>query len=112
MAVYTFELLDGTELQVVLKHKAEAWDFGPRQSYDYTVKHNGATVMTKHGLSVPGHKEDHHTQIQAVKAALDFASLKPGDTDNEYFDGYTEDQLAWVEQYGDDLSILSEEYRG
>lgn len=35
-------------------------------------------------------------------------SLRPGDTDREYFQSYTERQLAWAEQYGDQLALAVE----
>jgi hypothetical protein len=34
---------------------------------------------------------------EAVAGLLAFLSLRPGDTDPEWFEGYTPEQLAWVE---------------
>jgi hypothetical protein len=31
-------------------------------------------------------------------------AMKPGDTDSEYFASYTPEQLAWAEQYSEELS--------
>lgn len=33
---------------------------------------------------------------ESVRALLGFLTLKPGDTDADYFDGYTDRQLAWA----------------
>ena len=32
-------------------------------------------------------------------ALLGFLTLRPGDTDREYFDSYTPEQLAWAKSY-------------
>lgn len=40
-----------------------------------------------------------------LRMVLGFLSLRPGDTDPDFFDGYTEDQLAWVVANGEELSL-------
>jgi hypothetical protein len=45
----------------------------------------------------------------AVAALLHFLSLKPGDTDREYFEDYTEQQLEFARDCGDDLYCYAEE---
>jgi hypothetical protein len=42
---------------------------------------------------------------EAMAAILGFLSLKPGDTDPEYFDDYTPKQRAWMEARAEDLSL-------
>lgn len=44
----------------------------------------------------------------AKSLALSLVAMKPGDTDIEYFNGYTTEQLEWAEKYGDHLSIERE----
>ncbi len=41
----------------------------------------------------------------SVAALLSFLSLKPGDTDSEYFDDYSARQLEWMENYAEELSM-------
>lgn len=43
----------------------------------------------------------------SVAGLLSFLSLKPGDTDPEWFDTYTPAQLAWAEAHAEHLSYLS-----
>ena len=38
---------------------------------------------------------------------LGFLSLKPGDTDKEYFEDYTKEQLDFVNKHGEYLSLLA-----
>jgi hypothetical protein len=37
----------------------------------------------------------------AKECVLSLLAMKPGDTDSSYFDGWTEDQLAFAETYGE-----------
>ena len=39
----------------------------------------------------------------AREAVVSAVAMKPGDTDDEYFAGYSKLQRAWVSAYGDDL---------
>jgi len=32
-------------------------------------------------------------------------AMRPGDTDEDFFDGYTPTQLAWCKKYGEELSL-------
>jgi len=44
---------------------------------------------------------------ECVRALLGFLTLKPGDTDKEYFDKYTPDQMAFAEGDAESLSLYS-----
>ena len=41
---------------------------------------------------------------ECVSALLGFLTLRPGDTDGEYFDNYTPEQLAYCSQHAEALS--------
>lgn len=43
----------------------------------------------------------------AARSALSWATTRPGDTDAEFFDGYTPGQLAWVDEHAENLSLYS-----
>ena len=53
---------------------------------------------------------------EAIAALLGFLALRPGDTDREHFDRYTNRQLAWAYERGEALSwaalAFSEEQGG
>ena len=51
----------------------------------------------------------HYASDKSIGALLGFLSLKPGDTDKEYFEDYTQQQLAFVIQHGEYLSLLASE---
>ena len=48
----------------------------------------------------------------SVAGLLSFLSLQPGDTDDEYFESYTADQLAWAKRRGEELSMCAMELEG
>jgi len=46
---------------------------------------------------------------RTVASLLNFLSLRPGDTDQEHFDEYTEEQLEWCDARAEELSLLAHE---
>lgn len=44
---------------------------------------------------------------EIVRSLLGFLSLQPSDTDTEYFDSYTERQIAWMEERAETLSMYA-----
>lgn len=39
-------------------------------------------------------------------SVLSWVTTRPGDTDAEFFEGYTEDQLAWVDEHAEALAMI------
>lgn len=56
-------------------------------------------------LSVPRHVAI--DSGSALASLLTFLSLRPGDTDSDYFDGYTERQWRWMERRAEDLALAA-----
>lgn len=52
----------------------------------------------------PGTTGNYHA---VVENAVFFMSLQPGDTDDEFFEDYTPEQLAFVKEHGEDLSLIA-----
>lgn len=48
----------------------------------------------------------------AKKLALELVAMKPGDTDADYFEGYSDEQRAWAEENGEWLSYIAAERYG
>lgn len=46
---------------------------------------------------------------RSVSGLLTFLSLKPGDTDREYFQDYTEEQMDFAREHGEELSLYAME---
>lgn len=49
---------------------------------------------------------------EAKECALSLFALKPGDTDEEFFAEYTPEQLAFVENHGETISMIAEDRYG
>lgn len=49
---------------------------------------------------------------ETLRSLLGFLTLRPGDTDDEYFEGYTPRQMAWVESYAEELSLWADDEAG
>lgn len=47
--------------------------------------------------------------IEAKELVTSCFTIKPGDTDPEYFASYTPDQLAWVTRNGEELDVLKQD---
>lgn len=43
--------------------------------------------------------------VRAKELVMATVAMKPGDTDADFFVGYTPDQLDWVRRYGDKLDV-------
>jgi hypothetical protein len=52
----------------------------------------------------PMHADD---SMETVRGLLSFLSLRPGDTDSEYFADYTERQRAWCDDRAEYLSCFT-----
>lgn len=42
---------------------------------------------------------------EALRSLMGFLTLRRGDTDADYFDSYSEDQLSWAEENAEELSL-------
>jgi hypothetical protein len=48
---------------------------------------------------------------EAKELVCSLIAMKPGDTDREFFDSYTPEQLSFVKEYGEELSQYCERWR-
>ncbi|MDA0565169.1 hypothetical protein LG943_12705 [Streptomonospora sp. S1-112] len=78
------------------------WD-GGRQRWSYELLRGDQLIFQGADLgSPPGRSAD-----EIALHALIFLTLEPGDTDPEYFAGYTPEQREWCEQYAADLAMYT-----
>lgn len=47
---------------------------------------------------------------ESVEGLLSFLALRPGDTDPEWFESYTPEQLAFAEEFGELISLYASEH--
>jgi hypothetical protein len=46
---------------------------------------------------------------ESVRALLSFLVLRPGDTDEEYFENYTQEQMDFANEHGEILSMYTDD---
>jgi len=72
-------------------------------SYELRIIENGKSVILFTG------KDYHCSPCEAIDSndtllgLMGFLTLKPGDTDREYFEGYTPEQLEYCDKYAEHL---------
>lgn len=69
--------------------------------YTLTKEGESAPVFSGDDLGIP--QQNSPTGLKAAAALLDFLTLQEGDTDSEYFEGYTERQTEFSECEAEDL---------
>ena len=72
---------------------------------DVEVRHGGKVIFPRGQLycGIPGTIDG----IAARELVLSLVSMKPGDTDEEYFAGYTPAQLDWATKHGEAIADRS-----
>lgn len=87
--------------------------FDGNQGANYSPTHNridvevrqGGEVIFPRGATWCGIPNGHMIDgVYAREAVLSLVAMKPGDTDSEYFESYTDRQSAWAGRYGEHLS--------
>lgn len=77
-----------------------------RIAYRLTMREPGAKASVvifdaKDYCGSPMHADDSDQNVEGLMA---FLTLRPGDTDDEYFESYTPEQHAFAEQHAESLS--------
>ena len=87
--------------------ESEDWRGQPFIGYCLKQHEGGKTTVVFRGEDFSGsplHADDSDVTVAAL---LDFLTLRPGDTDDEWFDRYTPEQLEWCQLHGEALSCAS-----
>ena len=70
---------------------------GSRFNHSYEIKLNGEILFS--GADFSPSPMDSDSPLDMLVSGLSFHCLKPGDTDDEYFDNYTPAQLVWANSF-------------
>ena len=100
MAAYDFDF--GHTLHL---HAEQRDGFG-RIVYSYVFERDGVVIFE--GSDFRSGCGDSVNYATAARALLGFLTLREGDTDSDYFDRYTPEQLAWRDEYAKGLSIYAD----
>src|SRR4051794_15616928 len=72
----------------------------------FKFRHKGRLIFESYVGASPLHSTD---GAETLAAILTFCSLRPGDTDAEFFADYTPRQLAWCRRWGETLGMYAED---
>ena len=84
--------------------------FFGRTKLRYELKHDGKVIFK--GSDFTGSSCHAIDSDETFGGILGFLSLRPGDTDKEYFESYTEEQREFADMYGEELSMFAMELEG
>lgn len=75
---------------------------------DVEVRQGGKVIFPRGTLwcGIPGHAS--LDGDEAKESVLSLVAMRPGDTDRDYFEGYTPEQLDWATHNGEALSMERE----
>ncbi|MGW3347878.1 hypothetical protein ACWDA3_31675 [Nonomuraea rubra] len=93
-------------------HLLELWPHGRdedgRIRWLYRLSHRTQAIFSASDISSPaGATPSTDTLISTARTVLSFLTLRPGDTDAEYFEHYTRAQRDWCESYAEELSLYA-----
>ncbi|MFC5829534.1 hypothetical protein [Nonomuraea insulae] len=93
-------------------HLLEVWPHGRTQDgrirWLYRLSRHNRTIFSAADISSPiGTTLSTDTLIITARTVLSFLTLRPGDTDAEYFDDYSRAQLAWRDGFAEELSVYA-----
>ena len=97
----------------VYERSVRASNGGVAYSFDVLERtrrnHRHIIFTNRVGSFSPCHASDGK---DAKRNVLQHLAMKPGDTDDEFFEGYSQEQLDFVSQFGDEIYIQSVERYG
>src|SRR5262245_54308880 len=82
------------------------WDEAGRVKLTVEVRHGNRVIFPAGQLYCALHGSS--DGIEARELIMSLVAMRPGDTDRDYFDGYTPEQLAWAERHGERIDMERE----
>ncbi|MGW0804749.1 hypothetical protein [Nonomuraea sp. NPDC002799] len=93
-------------------HTLELWPHGRtadgRIRWLYRLAHRNRTIFSATDIASPvGIVLSTSALISSAMTVLNYLTLRPGDTEAEYFDGYTRTQITWRDRFAEELSLYA-----
>lgn len=95
---------DGYGFRVELYETSRTSDWG-KSVVEYKFYHQGELIF-QDSICVPGTRSVDGDETLAL--VIGWCCLRPGDTDKNFFNGYSERQMDWCREFGETLSLYSE----
>jgi hypothetical protein len=104
--LFTLRVRLGLQTIMVYAYDARRTDHRTGHSYiDISVTMRGQVVFPRGQLYCGVNRWTSLDCDAAKRLVLETVAMKPGDTDSEYFVGYTDEQIEFATQYGEELSL-------
>lgn len=101
--LFTLRVTYRDEPMIVIR----AWEIGFQEPnhtrLDVEVKQGGKVIFEKGFLYCGIPSQESIDGDAAKECVLSLVAMAPGDTDREYFENYTPEQLEWVSAHGEEL---------
>lgn len=95
----------------LIRYTLRVWDSGRLDArgcsflrYELRTGFGDSSVVLFEGEDFAGSPLHADDSDETMRSLLTFLTLRPGDTDAEYFDSYTPEQLEWCEAHAEELS--------
>lgn len=92
----------GEPLIIIRAFDDLGWDGAGRVKLTCEVRQGGVTIFPRGQLTCALHGSS--DGVKARELVMSLVAMRPGDTDRDYFDGYTPSQLEWARANGEGLS--------
>lgn len=108
-ALFTLRVRMNGEPMIVIR----AWEMGfqhPNHTRLDVEVRQGSKIIFDKGSLYCGVSSMHSIDGDAAKElVMSLVAMRPGDTDREYFDSYTPEQLDWATAHGELLSMIADD---
>lgn len=109
---YLFTLRVWTTEGMITIHAFDANFQDPHTGHsriDVVVKHRGKFIFERGTLWCGVNRWTTLDGIAARELVMSLVAMRPGDTDADFFEPYSPEQLAWVTKYSDVIGMVREE---
>lgn len=101
----TFQLRDGDPAFRLIIHTVDNAYYTSRETLGYRLLHGNIELFSGSDFGCsPLHAIDSDVTLLTL---LSFLCMKPGDTDRDFFAGYTDTKLVFCQDYADDLMFTA-----
>lgn len=104
--LFTLHVKTWSDKRPIVIYAFDANDCDPRTGHnriDVEVRQGGRVIFPRGSLYCATNRWTTVDGIEARELVLSLVAMRPGDTDDAYFDSYTEEQRAWAIAHGEAL---------
>lgn len=103
--LFTLRVPTSDGIVTIHAYDANVCDNGTHSRIDVEVLHKGHKIFKRGDTycATPRCIDNY----EAKELVCSLIAMKPGDTDEDYFAGYSPEQLSWAERFGEEISMYA-----